>query len=52
MQLAAYTVPFTVLPAGIWQLRAAFDGGMGLGGRAYVVFLSVLSEVPHSRRSA
>ncbi|MFD3373884.1 MULTISPECIES: hypothetical protein [unclassified Streptomyces] len=45
MQLAAYAVPFTVLPASIWRLRAAFDEGNGLGGRAYVVFLSVLSEV-------
>ncbi|MFF3710891.1 hypothetical protein [Streptomyces phaeochromogenes] len=45
MQLAAYAVPFTVLPAGIWRLRAAFDAGIGPGRRVYIVFLSVLSEV-------
>ncbi|TJZ57202.1 hypothetical protein FCH28_07105 [Streptomyces piniterrae] len=45
MQLIACAVPFTVLPAGIWRLPAAFDEGIGLGERAYVVFLSILSEV-------
>ncbi|WP_406213772.1 hypothetical protein [Streptomyces decoyicus] len=45
MRLVACAVPFTVLPAGIWRLPVAFDEGIGLGERAYVVFLSVLSEV-------
>ncbi|WP_049580253.1 hypothetical protein [Streptomyces sp. SBT349] len=44
-RLAAYAVPFTVLPAGIWRLAVAFDDEIGLGERAYVVFLSVLSEI-------
>ncbi|MFC9236410.1 hypothetical protein ACFTZK_08150 [Streptomyces decoyicus] len=44
MQLVARVIPFTVLPAGIWRLPVAFDEGIGLGERAYVVFLSVLSE--------
>lgn len=45
MQLVAYAVPFTVLPSGIWRLGVVFDDGIGLGERAYVVFLSILSEV-------
>ncbi|MEU9879054.1 hypothetical protein [Streptomyces phaeochromogenes] len=45
VQLAAYAVPFTVLPASIWRLSAAFDEGIGPGGRAYVVLLSIFSEV-------
>ncbi|MEU1315002.1 hypothetical protein ABZ405_07675 [Streptomyces tibetensis] len=44
MQLVAYAVPLTVLPSSIWRLPVAFDGGLGLGERAYVVFLSILSE--------
>ncbi|MFD0164551.1 hypothetical protein ACFVJH_10355 [Streptomyces decoyicus] len=45
MQLVARVVPFTVLPAGVWRLPVAFDEGLGLGERVYVVLLSVLSEV-------
>ncbi|GAU71250.1 Syd protein [Streptomyces sp. NBRC 110611] len=45
MQLTAYAVPFTVLPASLWRLPAAFGDGIGFGGRAYIVFLSVLSKV-------
>ncbi|MFD5099807.1 hypothetical protein [Streptomyces albidochromogenes] len=45
LQLVAYAVPLTVLPSSIWRLPAAFDGGIGLGERAYIVFLSVMSEV-------
>ncbi|WP_326622766.1 hypothetical protein OG863_37365 [Streptomyces decoyicus] len=45
LQLIACAVPLTVLPAGVWRLPVAFDEGIGLGERAYVVFLSVLSEV-------
>lgn len=44
MRLAAYAVPFTVLPAGIWRLGAAFGEGHGPGEQAYIVFLSLLSE--------
>ncbi|MEU2157231.1 hypothetical protein ABZ532_19820 [Streptomyces sp. NPDC019396] len=45
MRLAACAVPFIVLPASIWRLPAALDEGFGLGERAYVVALSLLSEV-------
>ncbi|MFI2507309.1 hypothetical protein [Streptomyces sp. NPDC018972] len=45
MQLVAYAVPLTVLPSGIWRLPVAFGDGGGLGERAYVVSLSVLSEI-------
>ncbi|MFJ1745107.1 hypothetical protein ACIOJD_02520 [Streptomyces sp. NPDC088116] len=45
IRLAACAVPFAVLPAGVWRLPAAFDDGIGIGERAYIVFLSVLSEV-------
>ncbi len=44
LQLAAYAVPFTVLPAGIWRLPAAFDDGIGVGERLYIVLLTVVSE--------
>ncbi|MFE2557053.1 hypothetical protein ACFXGT_13665 [Streptomyces sp. NPDC059352] len=44
IRLVAYAVPFTVLPASLWRLPAAFDAGIGIGERLYVVFLSVLSE--------
>ncbi|MFB7591713.1 hypothetical protein [Streptomyces sp. NPDC056169] len=43
-RLLAYAVPFTVLPSSIWRLPAAFDAGIGIGERLYVVLLSVLSE--------
>ncbi|MFI9742046.1 hypothetical protein [Streptomyces sp. NPDC052494] len=43
-RLLAYAVPFTVLPSSLWRLPAAFDAGIGIGERLYVVFLSVLSE--------
>ncbi|MGC9499296.1 hypothetical protein [Streptomyces sp. WG7] len=44
MRLVAYAVPLTVLPSSIWRLPAASGDGLGLGERAYVVSLSVLSE--------
>ncbi|MEV7566607.1 hypothetical protein [Streptomyces tanashiensis] len=43
-RLLAYAVPFTVLPAGLWRLPAAFDTGIGIGERVYIVFLSLFSE--------
>ncbi|MER7949623.1 hypothetical protein ABTY59_19755 [Streptomyces sp. NPDC096079] len=43
-RLLALAVPLTVLPASLWRLPAAFDAGIGIGERAYVVFLSVFSE--------
>ncbi|MEU7071281.1 hypothetical protein AB0B30_22360 [Streptomyces narbonensis] len=43
-RLLAYAVPFTVLPASLWRLPAAFDVGIGIGERLYVVFLSLFSE--------
>ncbi|CAM5650962.1 hypothetical protein GCM10010261_61830 [Streptomyces pilosus] len=45
VRLVAYAVPLAVLPSSIWRLPAAFGDGRGLGERAYVVFLSVLSDV-------
>ncbi|MEV5824868.1 hypothetical protein AB0L25_04770 [Spirillospora sp. NPDC052242] len=42
---AALAVPFVVLPASLWRLPAAFADGSGLGERAYIVFLSIASEV-------
>jgi glycerol-3-phosphate acyltransferase PlsY len=44
MQLVAYAVPLAVLPSSIWRLPAAFDDGIGLGEKAYIVLLSILSE--------
>ncbi|MEV8363956.1 hypothetical protein [Streptomyces niveus] len=44
-QLVAYAVPLTVLPSSIWRLPAAFDDRVGLGERAYIVALSVVSEL-------
>lgn len=44
-RIAAITVPFTVLPSSLWRLPAAFDDGSGLGEQAYVVFLSIVSEI-------
>lgn len=44
VQLIAYAVPFTVLPAGLWRLAAVFDNDIGIGERCYIVFLSAFSE--------
>ncbi|WP_020576776.1 hypothetical protein [Actinopolymorpha alba] len=44
-RIAAFAVPFTVLPSSLWRLPAAFDERFGIGERAYIVFLSILSEV-------
>ncbi|MER8038469.1 hypothetical protein [Streptomyces hydrogenans] len=43
-RLAAYAVVLAVLPSSLWRLPSAFDQGIGIGERLYVVFLSVLSE--------
>ncbi|MFF8378340.1 hypothetical protein ACF07V_19695 [Streptomyces sp. NPDC015661] len=43
-RLLALAVPLTVLPASLWRLPAAFDAGIGIGERVYIVFLSVFSE--------
>ncbi|MEU6180173.1 hypothetical protein [Streptomyces coeruleorubidus] len=45
MRLAAYAVPLAVLPSSIWRLPAAFDDGIALGERAYVLSLSIVSEL-------
>lgn len=44
MRLTAFAVVLAVLPSSLWRLPAAFDHGIGIGERLYVVFLSVLSE--------
>ncbi|MCX5445706.1 hypothetical protein OSI21_09270 [Streptomyces libani] len=44
MQYVALAVVLAVLPSSLWRLPIAFDHGIGVGERAYVVFLSVLSE--------
>ncbi|MGR3934338.1 hypothetical protein [Streptomyces sp. BRA346] len=42
--LLTCAIPLAVLPSSLWRLPAAFDRGIGVGERAYVVFLSALSE--------
>ncbi|MFF5207096.1 hypothetical protein [Streptosporangium sp. NPDC000396] len=44
-RIAAFAVPFTVLPSSLWRLPAAFDDGFPLGERVYIAFLSILSEL-------
>ncbi|MEV0828824.1 hypothetical protein [Nonomuraea rubra] len=44
-RIAVYAIPVTVLPSSLWRLPAAFSDGMAVGERAYIVFLSVLSEL-------
>ncbi|MEV0636979.1 hypothetical protein AB0I77_18865 [Streptomyces sp. NPDC050619] len=44
LQRTAYAVMLVVLPSSLWRLPAAFDRGIGIGERLYIVFLSVLSE--------
>ncbi|GAA2880738.1 hypothetical protein [Nonomuraea rubra] len=44
-RIAVYAIPVAVLPSSLWRLPAAFSDGMGVGERAYIVFLSVLSEL-------
>ncbi|MET0416155.1 MAG: hypothetical protein ABW022_09065 [Actinoplanes sp.] len=43
-RIAALTIPFTVLPSGIWRLPAAFRDGSSFGERLYIVCLSVGAE--------
>ncbi|MFI8388828.1 hypothetical protein [Streptomyces sp. NPDC085540] len=45
LQLAAFAVPLVVLPSTLWRLPAAFDQGIGLGERMYILSLSVVSEL-------
>ncbi|WP_433133279.1 hypothetical protein ACQPWW_15380 [Micromonospora sp. CA-240977] len=42
---AAYAIPFTVLPSGLWRLPVAFHDGIGLDGRVYLVCLSIVAEL-------
>ncbi len=42
---AAYVIPFTVLPAGLWRLPFAFGDGLQLGERAYIILLTIMSEL-------
>jgi hypothetical protein len=44
-RIAAYAIPLTVLPSGLWRLPAAFRDGVGLGERVYIVSLSILAEL-------
>ncbi|WP_344891728.1 hypothetical protein [Actinomadura meridiana] len=44
-RIAALAVPLTVLPASLWRIPAAFDEGIGIGERLYVVCLSIVSEL-------
>jgi hypothetical protein len=43
--IAAYAIPFTVLPSGLWRLPAAFRVEAGLGERVYIVCLSIVAEL-------
>ncbi|MCP9957894.1 hypothetical protein [Streptomyces sudanensis] len=45
MRLIAYAVPLAVLPSGVWRFPAAFSHGVPPGEWAYLVCLSVVSEV-------
>ncbi|MEV4497033.1 hypothetical protein AB0J84_15175 [Micromonospora arborensis] len=44
-RIAAYLIPFTVLPSGLWRLPVAFRDDVGLDGRAYLVCLSIVAEL-------
>lgn len=44
-RIAAYAIPFTVLPSGLWRLPAAFRDEAGLGERIYLVCLSIVAEL-------
>ncbi|GAA4966655.1 hypothetical protein GCM10023334_087850 [Nonomuraea thailandensis] len=44
-RIAAYAIPFTVLPSSLWRLPFAFGDGLPFGERAYVVLLSIVSEL-------
>ncbi|BCY08920.1 hypothetical protein L3i22_040080 [Actinoplanes sp. L3-i22] len=44
-RIAAYAVPFTVLPSGLWRLPAAFRDEAGTGERIYIVCLSIVAEL-------
>ncbi|GIH79544.1 hypothetical protein Plo01_59730 [Planobispora longispora] len=44
-RIAAYAVPLAVLPSGLWRLPLVFRDGVGFGERAYIVSLSVVSEL-------
>ncbi|MEV7989459.1 hypothetical protein [Micromonospora sp. NPDC085948] len=44
-RVAAYVIPFTVLPSGLWRLPVAFRDGVGFDGRVYVVCLSIVAEL-------
>ncbi|GAA3248223.1 hypothetical protein ACFO1B_39260 [Dactylosporangium siamense] len=44
-RVAAYAVPFVVLPSSLWRLPAAFLHGGGLGVEVYVVCLSIVAEL-------
>ncbi|WP_411080558.1 hypothetical protein [Streptomyces sp. cmx-18-6] len=45
LRLAAYAVPFVVLPSSLWRLPAAFDEGISFGERMYIPSLSIVSEL-------
>ncbi|MGV4980752.1 hypothetical protein ACVB8X_06425 [Streptomyces sp. NRAIS4] len=44
-RLIACAIPLTVLPSSLWRLPVALRPGIGIGERAYILGLSVLSEV-------
>jgi hypothetical protein len=44
-QIAAYTIPFTLLPSGIWRLFALTDDEIWLGEKVYIVCLSIGAEL-------
>ncbi|MCY1143708.1 hypothetical protein OWR29_37380 [Actinoplanes sp. Pm04-4] len=44
-RIAAYAVPFVVLPSSLWRLPATFLHGSGPGVKVYVVCLSIVAEL-------
>ncbi|MEU4420914.1 hypothetical protein AB0F81_09820 [Actinoplanes sp. NPDC024001] len=44
-RITAYAVPLVVLPSGIWRLPAVFRDDATLGGRIYLVCLSIVAEL-------
>ncbi|MEU8330354.1 hypothetical protein [Micromonospora sp. NPDC048839] len=44
-RVAAYLIPFTVLPSGLWRLPTGLRDGTGFGGWAYLICLSIGAEL-------
>ncbi|MET8045766.1 hypothetical protein ABZU25_33460 [Micromonospora sp. NPDC005215] len=47
-RIAAYAIPFTVLPAGLWRLPVAFRDDVGLGGRRVPMLAALIPATLHA----